>query len=182
MAKRIVLCFDGTWSQPADENLPPEDQIETNVRHFYESIASTGEDGVPQMKWYNPGVGTEWWNRFAGGAMGAGLDLHIVDGYRALADHYDPRDEVYVLGFSRGAYTARSLVGMVRNCGLAKRGLGMTLRIGTAYGIYRTREDRVDSAAATSFRAAFSYEIPIKFLGVWDTVGAWAFPTMSPTG
>lgn len=177
MAKRIVLCFDGTWNKPADENLPPEDRVETNVRRFYESVAPSGDDGVPQTKWYNPGVGTEWWNRFAGGAFGSGLDLHIIEGYTALAEHYEPGDEVYVLGFSRGAYTARSLVGMVRNCGLVKPGFGGTrLRVGAAYGIYRTRDDGVDSAAARAFRRSFSREIGVKFLGVWDTVGALGIP------
>jgi uncharacterized protein (DUF2235 family) len=173
--KRIVMCFDGTWNTPADENLPEEQQVETNVRRFYESVHETGADGIEQKKWYDEGVGTHWFDRFAGGATGAGLDLNIIEGYRVLAETYEDGDEVYVLGFSRGAYTARSLVGMIRNCGLIKkRHLG--IRTAMAYGIYRTRDDGVDSRTARLFRFAFSREIKIKFVGVWDTVGALGVP------
>ena len=88
----------------------PEDQI----RRFFESLDDPGPDGVRQDKWYNPGVGTQDWDKWIGGAFGAGLDLHILAGYRHLVETYDDGDEVYVLGFSRGAYSARSLVGMIR--------------------------------------------------------------------
>lgn len=173
--KRIVICFDGTWNTPADENLPEEEQVETNVRRFYESVHPTGADGIEQVKWYDRGVGTQWFDRFAGGSTGAGLDLNILEGYKVLAENYQDNDEVYVLGFSRGAYTARSLVGMIRNCGLIKkRNLGF--RTAMAYGIYRTREDSVDSVTARLFRSMFSREIKIKFVGVWDTVGALGVP------
>src|SRR3954470_13276893 len=121
--KRIVLCFDGTWNKPGDEALPPEERVESNVNRFHRSVAAAGGDGVEQAPWYNQGVGTQWYDRVAGGAFGAGLDLHIISGYRHLAETYEDGDEVYVLGFSRGAYTARSLVGMLRNCGLVRAGL-----------------------------------------------------------
>jgi uncharacterized protein (DUF2235 family) len=82
---------------------------------------------------------------------------------------------VYILGFSRGAYTARSLVGMIRNCGLIYP-KHLALRVAIAYGIYRTRDDKADSTTAKLFRRAFSREIKIKFIGVWDTVGALGIP------
>jgi uncharacterized protein (DUF2235 family) len=94
---------------------------------------------------------------------------------------------VYVLGFSRGAYTARSLVGMIRNCGLVRRAEGRLAslqkaiteaKVGTAYGIYRTRDDGPDSAAARAFRSSpFARPIRVRFLGVWDTVGALGIPS-----
>jgi uncharacterized protein (DUF2235 family) len=173
--KRLVVCFDGTWNRPADENLPPDAQVETNVRRFYESVSDGGPDGVTQVKWYDEGVGTQWFDRFVGGAFGAGLDLKIIDGYKFLARNYEDGDEVYVLGFSRGAYTARSLVGMIRNSGLVKNSR-IDLGVGMAYGIYRTRDDGVDSQTARRFRSMFSREIKIKFVGVWDTVGALGIP------
>lgn len=173
--KRLVLCFDGTWNKPADDNIPADMQVETNVRRFFESVHSLGDDGVKQVSWYDSGVGTEWYNKITGGAFGALLDKHIVDGYRYLVEHFDPGDEIYILGFSRGAYTARSLVGMIRNCGLVRPGFD-SLKIGTAYGIYRTRRDPVDSVTALSFRKLFSREITIKFVGVWDTVGSLGVP------
>ena len=173
--KRIVICFDGTWSKPADEALPADGRVETNVCRFYESIKDKAADGTKQVKWYDEGVGTKWYDRFIGGSIGAGLELNIVQGYEHLAQQYEAGDEVYVLGFSRGAYTARSLVGMIRNCGLIYP-KHLALRVGMAYGIYRTRGDNVDSFTAKTFRAAFCREIKIKFIGVWDTVGALGIP------
>jgi uncharacterized protein (DUF2235 family) len=173
--KRIVLCFDGTWNKPADENLPSDEQVETNVRRFYESLQETGADGVKQMKWYDEGVGTHWYDQFIGGAIGTGLEVNIVQGYEFLSETYEDGDQVFVLGFSRGAYTARSLVGMVRNCGLVEP-KHVALRVGIAYGIYRTREEGPDSITAKLFRASFCREIRIKFIGMWDTVGTLGIP------
>jgi uncharacterized protein (DUF2235 family) len=173
--KRIVICFDGTWNKPADEALPRKGQVETNVCRFYESVKRRAADGVKQVAWYDEGVGSKWYNRYIGGAIGAGLELNIVEGYHFLAQEYAEGDEVYVLGFSRGAYTARSLVGMIRNCGLIYP-KHLALRVPLAYGIYRTRDDNADSFTARTFRSAFSREIKIKFLGVWDTVGALGIP------
>ena len=173
--KRIVLCFDGTWNRPADENLPSDKQVETNVRRFYECLQETGTDGIKQVKWYDQGVGTRWYDQFIGGAIGTGLEVNIVQGYEFLAKTYEGGDQVFVLGFSRGAYTARSLVGMVRNCGLVEA-KHVALRVGIAYGIYRTRDDGQDSMTAKLFRSSFCREIQIKFIGVWDTVGALGIP------
>lgn len=173
--KRIVLCFDGTWNKPADENLPEDHQVETNVRRFYESLQEAAADGTRQIKWYDEGVGNKWYNEFVGGAIGAGLELNIVQGYQFLAREHEDGDEVFVLGFSRGAYTARSLVGMIRNIGLITPTY-LGLKTGIGYGIYRTRDDGADSFTARVFRASFAREIKIKFLGVWDTVGALGIP------
>ena len=173
--KRIVICFDGTWNKPADEALPVNQQVETNVRRFCESVRTQSADGTKQVKWYDEGVGNKWYDRFVGGAIGAGLEINIVQGYEFLAREYQDGDEVYVLGFSRGAYTARSLVGMIRNCGLIQP-KHLPLRVAMAYGIYRTRGDGVDSFTAKIFRSSFSRAIKIKFVGVWDTVGALGIP------
>lgn len=173
--KRIVLCFDGTWNHPDDAAADAEERVESNVVRFHRSVAPAGPGGVQQDAWYNEGVGTSWWNRLEGGAFGTGLDFHIMEGYRRLAETYQDGDEVYVLGFSRGAYTARSLVGMIRNCGLVRAGFA-SVGTGIAYGIYRTRDDGPDSLAARAFRAQFAREISIRFLGVWDTVGALGIP------
>lgn len=174
--KRIVLCFDGTWNTPADDSIPPSQHVETNVWRFFRSVDPTGTDGVEQEAWYDQGVGTSRLNKVAGGAFGAGLDKHILDGYSHLVSVYDPGDQIYVLGFSRGAYTARSLVGLIRNCGIVKRNFLTKTQIGVAYGIYRTRDDGPDSATAVTFRNLFSHEAKIHFLGVWDTVGALGIP------
>jgi uncharacterized protein (DUF2235 family) len=169
--KRIILCFDGTWDKPgADAN-----SVESNVCRFCGSLAPMGSDGVRQQKWYNEGVGTHWWNHLPGGAFGVGLDRHILAGYSYLVENYEDGDEVFVLGFSRGAYTARSMVGMIRNCGLVRKEFAET-KVLVAYGIYRTRDDGPDSSVAKAFRAVFSRPLTIRFLGVWDTVGALGIP------
>ena len=164
--KRMVICFDGTWNKPADESLPAGQQVETNVRRFFESVRPQAADGVKQVKWYD---------RVIGGGLGAGLELNIVQGYEYLAKEYQDGDEIYVPGFSRGAYTARSLVGMVRNCGLIHP-KHLALRVAMAYGIYRARDDHADSFTAKLFRSSFCREVKIKFIGVWDTVGALGVP------
>ena len=178
MPQRLILCFDGTWNKP-DPNPDPAARIETNVVKFYEGVTE-GDigDGFTQSKWYDEGVGTNWYDQVLGGAFGLGLDQKIQDGYRWLARHYpdpDPGDvEIYVLGFSRGAYTARSLVGMIRNVGLLKQ---VNLhRLQDAYTLYRDRADPVDSDNAVIFRQQYSRNIRITFLGVWDTVGALGIP------
>src|SRR5690242_5893461 len=122
MLRRLIVCFDGTWNRP-DNDSDIMKRVETNVVRLYESIVQgTLPDGTTQSKWYDTGVGTNWYDRVAGGAFGFGLDQKIKDGYQWLVSHYpdpDPGDcEVFVFGFSRGAYTARSLVGMIRNVGL----------------------------------------------------------------
>ncbi len=175
MAKNIVLCFDGTWNKPGDEQVDDSQQVETNVRRFYESVTASSPHGTPQIAWYDQGVGTHWYDRVTGGVAGMGLDINIMEGYRQLAKHYEEGDAVYILGFSRGAYTARSLVGFVRNCGLITGEL-LDLKLGIAFGIYRTRDDGPDSKVAKFFRQRFAQEIPIKFVGVWDTVGALGIP------
>src|SRR6266699_2000489 len=136
MPKRVCLCFDGTWNTPANqadldavaparsgisfESLTARPGVETNVCRLYRSIKATPKDSpgaTTQIKWYDKGVGTDWYDRVAGGAFGLGLSRKIREGYKFPSDVYDDGDSVLIFGFSRGAYTARSLVGMVRNCG-----------------------------------------------------------------
>jgi uncharacterized protein (DUF2235 family) len=204
MSKRISLCFDGTWNTPSYrsdltigrsdasfEKVDPAAGIETNVCRLYRSIEATrqpspGEAGCAQIKWYDPGVGTRWYDRVAGGAFGFGLGRNIREGYKFLSDTYDDGDEVFIFGFSRGAYTARSLVGMIRNCGLLPRGTLKEARADDndllleAYQLYQSRDCGPRSIQATDFRNDHrSRIIEIRFLGVWDTVGALGIPIES---
>jgi len=188
MPKRIILCFDGTWNTPDTDN--DESDRETNVCRFYKSLQKHSSDGWEQRAWYDEGVGTKWYNRIRGGAFGLGLDRNVQQGYRHLAANYDAGDEVFIIGFSRGAYTARTLVGLIRNCGLLRRdriqqraqdsksNFEDTLEDAAeeAYDIYRTRDEGADAGNAVFFRDQFSQPIRITFLGVWDTVGALGVP------
>src|SRR5215471_10139231 len=143
MTTRLIVCFDGTWNRP-DGNPDLSARVETNVCRFYEATVG-GElpRGDIQKKWYDAGVGTNWYDRVVGGAFGIGIDQKIREGYQWLADNYPDSDrsgvEVFVLGFSRGAYTARSLVGLIRNCGLLRP--ENAHRVADAYALYRQRDE-----------------------------------------
>jgi uncharacterized protein (DUF2235 family) len=179
--KRIVLSFDGTWNAPGDDGDIGR-RGNTNVVKLHQAILER-DGGTEQRAWYQPGVGTRWYDRFRGGVLGVGLSRNLQDGYRHLAETFEDGDQVFVLGFSRGAYTARSLCGMIRNVGLVRAGgLGprrLRDRIHDAESIYRTRDEGADTPQAVAFREAHSREIEIHFLGVWDTVGALGVPLSS---
>jgi hypothetical protein len=109
---RLVVCFDGTDNTQKDR---------TNVWRIHELMAGKGADGSPQIKKYIEGVGTEFGSLVRGSIFGTGVTKKIEEGYRWLAEQYQAGAEIYVFGFSRGAFTARSLVQMVANCGLVRR-------------------------------------------------------------
>jgi uncharacterized protein (DUF2235 family) len=165
MGKRIVLLFDGTWNNKEDR---------TNVTRMKECLDSTGEDDPRQPFFYDSGVGTHWYDKFTGGAFGRGLSINIRQGYQWLSRKHVDGDEIFVFGFSRGAYTARSLVGLIRKCGLLNSPTEDL--VGKAYDLYRDKNLHPDSDETRAFRAKFSREVRVKFIGVWDTVGALGIP------
>jgi uncharacterized protein (DUF2235 family) len=176
MPKKIIIAFDGTWNTP-DVKSEVAGSKSTNVWKLYSSILAADKNGIAQKKWYDKGVGTAWYDRIRGGAFGVGLSDNILDGYRQLVNTYEAGDLVYIFGFSRGAYTARSLVGLIRNAGLLKpENIDLT---NEAYGLYRTRDEGADSDRARLFRDNFSRTIGIHMLGIWDTVGALGVPLES---
>ncbi|MBX9700025.1 MAG: DUF2235 domain-containing protein [Acetobacteraceae bacterium] len=168
---------------------PGPDAVETNVCRFYRSVvarepAKDGAGAVGQVRWYDAGVGTNWYDRIPGGVLGLGLGQNLREGYRFLAETYAPGDTIFILGFSRGAYTARSLVGMIRNSGLLPAGATGdgpdSAPMLEAYEIYRTRDGDADSERAIAFRKRMGCRmVNIDFLGVWDTVGALGIPVES---
>ena len=117
-----------------------------------ESLQATGTDGTKQVKWYDEGVGTHWYDQFIGGAIGTGLEVNIVQGYEFLAKNYDAGDQVFVVLVLAVALTRPEVWwGMVRNCGLVEA-KHVALRVGIAYGIYRTRDDGPDRRRPKFFR------------------------------
>jgi uncharacterized protein (DUF2235 family) len=166
VSKRLIVFCDGTWNR-ADQPAP------TNVVKLRDAV----DTSAGQLVHYEPGVGTRPWERVSGGAFGFGLSRNVQDCYRFLVDHYEPGDELFFFGFSRGAFTARSLAGLVRNSGILQsvhRG-----RIKEAYRLYRSRKpgDAPAEHAAEAFRDAYSHpDAEIEFIGVWDTVGALGVP------
>lgn len=174
MGKRIVVCCDGTWNTP--DQMYEGRACPTNVTKLALSVAPVGADGMQQRMFYHRGVGTRRWERVRGGAFGLGLSRNIQDAYRLVVENFEPGDELFFLGFSRGAYTARSTVGLIRNAGVLRR--EHADRVGEAYRLYRSRADeaRPTGTEAKLFRASYSHETRIRFIGVWDTVGALGIP------
>jgi uncharacterized protein (DUF2235 family) len=173
----VLLC-DGTWNKP--EQLDSGVPAPTNVVKLRDAIVPEDAAGVAQVHLYHRGVGTRSGERWRGGISGYGLSRDVRDVYRFIVQHYEPGDDLFFLGFSRGAFTARSAVGFVRNCGILRR--ENAARIGEAYRLYRSRRrsTRPDSERATRFRRRYTYEpdeeTRIRFIGVWDTVGSLGIP------
>jgi len=168
--KRIVVCSDGTWNSPEDEQ-------PTNVLRLSRAIAPVDGTGNAQTVFYDWGVGSDR-KKLAGGIGGAGIDKNILDCYRFLVHNYDPGDELFFFGFSRGAYTVRSLGGFIRNCGLLKR--EHADRIPHCYAHYRARRKGTHPDQPSSVELRRRYAVadrtPIAFVGVWDTVGTLGIP------
>jgi hypothetical protein len=176
----LVVCCDGTWNDPNQKDngvLAP-----TNVVKLYNAAL----DSDDQKRYYHPGVGVgdSWWDKALGGGTGTGLSRNIQSAYRWLCENYTPGDAIYLFGFSRGAFTVRSLVGFMNCCGLLKTAeLGAEAvwpAIDALYERgYRQRADiglLREEIGESRFHNAAHELIPVRFMGVWDTVGALGIP------
>src|SRR5271170_5968890 len=164
MGKRIVFCFDGTWQAPVSN---------TNVYRLYKALTVSSD----QVTFYDDGVGADaqGLDRLLDGAFGQGLLQKIMDGYTKIAHVYETGDEIFLFGFSRGAYTARSLAGMIAACGLPTKSFDDTL-VDTAFDAYRNKEKR---QALLAGLAQYNLDAPcIRMVGVWDTVGSLGIPAI----
>lgn len=196
--KRIVFCFDGTWNA-LNADTP------TNVVLAAASVERQARDGVVQIMHYDEGVGTGRLEKMTGGMFGAGLVDNVREAYRFLIFNFDPGDQIYVFGFSRGAFSARSFVGFVRHVGPLSR--LHAARIDEALGLYQQRLKGADGAGEKmrKFRADYAAAVcigdeddswrcqnvpgyakgsapplTIRYLGVWDTVAALGVPANLP--
>jgi len=176
--QRIALFLDGTWNT-VDTN--------TNVWRLKSLCAPTSVDGCPQRVYYTQGLGTKFGEKARGGIFGWGLDQAVIAAYEWLMDVYNGGDEIFIFGFSRGAYTARSLAGLVSKCGLLIP--GSTLSVSQTYDRYRAGGEPsiyeiIDLAKRNVRKLEFeenwllkySRPVPIKVTAVWDTVGALGIP------
>ena len=168
--KRLIVCCDGTWNK-LDSECP------TNVVRLAQAVKRTASDGVPQIVFYDEGIGVDS-NKIVGGVTGLGIDKNIQDAYRFLSFNYDQGDEIYLFGFSRGAYTVRSLAGMIYCSGLLSR--RYITKASEAYELYRNRGIKPNHEEAKSFRENYGKgngeRVPITLLGCFDTVGALGIP------
>ena len=173
MKKRIVICADGTWSRP-EKNLKKD--FPTNVLRLARSIKPVAADKLPQQIFYDWGVGS-YYDPVIGGATGKGLHKNIMDDYRYVVQNYSPGDELYLFGFSRGAYTIRCLCGLINNCGIIKRPDAALIQ--KAFNHYKRSGPAYapEGKESLKFREQHSHDSrEIKFVGVWDTVGAMGIP------
>ena len=173
--KRLVVCCDGTWNKPDSRTV-------TNVEKIARTVQSDPDatGGVHQLVYYVSGVGAGSYgaDKVLGGAFGFGLFHNVIACYRFLAQNFEPGDEVFIVGFSRGAYTARSVAGMVGRVGLLTKVSLVEERLPTAVQMYR-RTDGPEGAFGASveeFRHDHCHAVQVSFLGVFDTVGALGVP------
>ena len=127
-------------------------------------------------------MGTTWHDRLLGGVFGHGLAQNARQGYRVLAELYEEGDAIFLAGFSRGAYTARTLAGFIRNSGLLRPEYLQAPQpednplLMEAYALYRSRNNGPNTQLARQFRSQYSREVPIHCIGIWDTVKALGIP------
>jgi len=199
MPKNIIICSDGTGNSAIKGR-------GTNVFKIFEAIDLNGHRSNPaldpQVAFYDDGVGTETCLplKLLGGAFGFGLAKNVRNLYTDLVRVYDPGDRIYLFGFSRGAFTVRTLAGLIAKCGVLDRGKllttdAMRAAVGKAYTTYRRsyrtwlgqliqwilvrlRLRRPDLDAMQDFKQAHSLagDVRMRFLGVWDTVDAVGGP------
>ncbi|MGF1600601.1 MAG: DUF2235 domain-containing protein [Thermosynechococcaceae cyanobacterium] len=169
--KRLIVCCDGTWQ---DLNTP----YPTNVVKLSQAIKPITDDGTPQSIFYGRGVGTGKLDRLRGGAFGEGIDRNIQDAYLFLCLNYEPGDEIYLFGYSRGAYTVRSVAGFINCSGLLARQNIRHLR--RAYDLYRSKAIKPSHPEAQQFRQENGDRVPITLLGCWETVGSLGIPDVVP--
>jgi uncharacterized protein (DUF2235 family) len=173
--KRLIVCSDATWQNLATE-------YPNNVLKMAQGISQVDDDGVAQIIHYVEGIGSssDFINKQGSGLFGWGLDGAIQNAYIFLCLNYEPGDAIYLFGFSRGAYTVRSLAGLIYNVGLLNR--QHIRKTPAAYLFYqsRDRDTKPSSSKAKEFRAEYSREADIEFLGCWDTVGALGIPDKIP--
>lgn len=170
--KNIVICADGTWNRPEAE----ADDVATNVLRLARAISPFAAAGEPQHVFYDWGIGS-YYDRVRGGITGLGIHKNIMDGYRYIVQNYAPGSRIYLFGFSRGAYTVRSLCGLINNCGILKRADARLIQAAFEHYKRKGEAHKPSGKASVTFRRDHSHASrAIHFVGVWDTVGALGVP------
>jgi uncharacterized protein (DUF2235 family) len=178
--KRLALFLDGTWNE-VDSN--------TNVWRMKALCSPTSTDGKTQLAYYEIGV-----NGVVGGSTGKGLDENIRRAYEWLVENYNVGDEIFIFGFSRGAYTARSLAGLVAKLGILKP--GSPIGGGQLFSRYKRSDEETlgklhelqdagkleNITLEERWLLKYSQVAKIKVVGVWDTVGSLGIPALSIAG
>lgn len=175
--KRIVVCADGTWNEPERKDEATGRPQPTNVLKVARAIRPRSAVGVDQVVYYHEGVGTDGGlDQFTGGAFGTGMARNVRALYRFLVYNFEPGDELYFFGFSRGAFTVRTLAGFMNKVGLLEK--DDEYYTPEIYGLYAKSTPTDSPEWKHAFRnVKGTRPCPrIRFVGVWDTVGALGAP------
>src|SRR5262245_42812761 len=175
--KRIVICADGTWNERDQINEETGKPRPTNVTKIARATLPHAADGTDQIVFYHDGVGTGGGlDRYTGGAFGSGMENNIRVLYRFIVYNYIAGDQLFLFGFSRGAFTVRSLLGFMQKVGLLEK--DDDYYVPELYGCYESNIQ----AGSPEWQHAFRHVTgarpcpPVRFIGVWDTVGALGAP------
>lgn len=166
--RTLVVCLDGTGDQFDHDN--------SNVVHF---VATLKKDDPNQVVYYQSGIGTYDGQGLSGGftaamdmAVGSSLGVHVRDAYEFLMQNYHEGDRICLFGFSRGAYTARCLAGMLNKVGLLPA--HNTAQVHFAYNFFKD-DSEVGWMMSQGFKKTFCIEVNVYFLGLWDCVASVGF-------
>ncbi|KAL4967118.1 T6SS phospholipase effector Tle1-like catalytic domain-containing protein [Aspergillus stella-maris] len=172
--KRLIVCCDGTWQDATADTSEPPSNV-TRISRALSRIAIVEDNGsrreIPQIMYYQKGVGTGLGDKYFGGVTGVGLSANVRAAYGFLADNYADGDKIYFFGFSRGAYTARAVAGLVCQWGLlTPRGMD---NFATVYDDFYGK--KIEGYSDEKRRQlGFRDPLPrftVEVIGVWDTVG-----------
>ena len=177
LMKRIVLCADGTWNVRDQVDKASNTRRPTNVTKVARAVRPRASNGTDQAVFYHEGVGTAGGlDRYTGGAFGEGIEANIRELYRFLVYNYEPGDELYFFGFRRGAFTVRTLAGLMNKVGLVQK--DDDYYVPELYACY---EGSKGPGSPEWIKTFHNIKVPrpcppIRFIGVWDTVGALGAP------
>src|SRR5262245_4503623 len=175
--KRIVICADGTWNERDQLDETTKKRRPTNVTKVARAVLPRSANGVDQMVFYHDGVGTSGGlDKYTGGAFGDGIEDNVRELYRIILYNYVPNDELFFFGFSRGAFTVRTLAGFMNAVGLIEKDDDYYLP--EIYACYEGGKRPGSPEWTQAFHNVKGTRPcpPITFIGVWDTVGALGAP------
>ena len=175
--KRIVICADGTWNDPEQVDEKTNRRKPTNVLKAARAVLPRDKRGVDQIVYYHEGVGTNGGiDKLSGGAFGHGVEQNVRSFYRFIVFNYEQGDELYFFGFSRGAFTVRTLAGFMNTVGLLEK--DDEFYTPELYKLYESSASQDGEAWHQAFRNIKDHRPcpPIRYIGVWDTVGALGAP------
>jgi uncharacterized protein (DUF2235 family) len=171
--RRLIACCDGTWNKPDSYS------GSTNVIRLARAIKPRSADGISQIVYYHSGVGTgNFVDHLIGGGTGIGLSANVRSTYAFFVDNYHDGDEIFLFGFSRGAYTARSVAGMMGHVGIVrKRDMNNFDPLWDYYRLPVKERQRHEQTFLADFRDRVPGEqVTIRCIAVWDTVGSLGIP------